>query len=335
MSSRPSTPSRVWPPASRRSRSRAPSTQSVGSKPRSVSSLPTRSANTHWQTKMVLASTQAPTKSAFTRSSMRSATRSTNYSVAPSATPNLSDPEFKTFVPRSSKSRSVKSRTSTNTVPGRTKHWDPATRSATRTWTPVSRNSMVGIQEEEDKSSCCCIFWILVAVALVLLVILGLCGVFDSKPTEDAEKKINTSQSNDLVTRPTKVVDPVKIVAKPTPARKPNTARLQPQATRVNSSYWKRKPARKAPTPTRPKHRVVRKRKPAPKKAAPKKYRPSRSTWGSSSYSGSYGSASPTWYRSGSPSTGVKAAWGIDPDVHMRRMNPGMNVRHWSEPSKI
>jgi len=324
MSSRPSTPSRVWPPASRRSRSRAPSTQSVGSKPRSVSSLPTRSANTHWQTKMVLASTQAPTKSAFTRSSMRSATRSTNYSVAPSATPNLSDPEFKTFVPRSSKSRSVKSRTSTNTVPGRTKHWDPATRSATRTWTPVSRNSMVGIQEEEDKSSCCCIFWILVAVALVLLVILGLCGVFDSKPTEDAEKKINTSQSNDLVTRPTKVVEPVKVQRKPTvkiPVRKPNKARLQPQ--------------RIPPTPTRrPKYKVVRK-KPARKKPAPKPYRPSRSTGSSSSYSGSYWSTSPTWHRSGSPSTGVRAKWGIDPDVHMRRMNPGMNVRHWSEPSKI
>merc|ERR1711964_243193 len=262
-------------------------------------------------------------------------------SVTPSATPNLSDPEFKTFVPRSSKSRSVKSRTSINTVPGRTKHWDPATRSGTRTWTlGVSRtyNSMVYVQEaeeEENKSSCCCIFWILVAVALVLLVILGLCGVFDSKPTEDAEKKINTNQSNDLVTRPTKVVDPVKIVAKPTPARKPNTARLQPQATRVNSSYWKRKPVRKATTPTRrPKYKVVRK-KPARKKPAPKSNRPSRSTGSSSSYSGSYWSTSPTWHRSGSPSTGVRAKWGIDPDVHMRRMNPGMNVRHWSEPSKI
>lgn len=263
MSSRPSTPSRVWPPASR---SRAPSTESMGRKSRSVSSLPTRSANTHWQTKMVLASTQAPTKSAFTRSSMRS-TPKTRSSVTPSATPNLRDSEFKTYVPPSSKSRSVKARTSINTVPGRTKQWNPATRSGTRTGqTPASRNYGNGmvcaqeVKEEEKKSSCCCIFWILVAAALALLVILGLCGVFDSKPTESPTKKINI---NDLKAAGSqykpKVTKPVKVEPKP----EVDMARLQPQ--------------RKPTTPTRrPVVPAVPARRPAPKKPAPRPYRPSR-----------------------------------------------------------
>merc|ERR1711964_484598 len=201
-------PSRSGSKLSGRSRTK---TGSIAPTEKSGVSLPTRSNNTHWQTKLCLADTAVPSKSGVTGS--RRGTTSASRSSRKSRTRSMS--EFKSYVnggsqfvglggssksaiTRPGQTKSWGAVTRSNSKLGQTKSWAPVTRSnQTKSWAPMSKSFDLEAQVEEAKEEkCCCPVW-----AIILLVLLGIFLLVALIYYTNQDEKLATSSSSSTSSR--------------------------------------------------------------------------------------------------------------------------------------